>query len=256
MQYIQLYRRAIAIVTGLLVGALGSMPAFAVGTPVGTPVNNDVTMDYTVNAAPQSTSATVQFVVDEKLVLDVTTLDGGWVTVLQGQSPGTGTGVPAMNFRVTNLGNAATDVCVGIADQGLTPVTGFNPIGAALLGPTSISVAVDANSNQAFDPTDTLLTPTNGVYDLGNIAADGVVELVVSVDVPAATPADEYIAYTLVAGLGSAARDPQAGLDLMAQRTNVEDGLAGADQLGKASLLPRPVDPRDAHGLAGHAHHM
>ena len=205
MQYIRSYRRAIVIATGLLFGVMGISPTFAAGTPVGTPVDNDVTMAYTVNFINQTTTTTTQFVVDEKLILDVTTLDGDWVTVVVGQSAGVGSGVPAMNFRISNIGNAATDVCVGLANQGLTQVTGFNPLGASLLTPAAVVIATDDNNNQAIDVTDTVLTPTNGVYDLGAIPADGFVDLVVSVDVAGGAGADEYTAYTLVAGLGSIA---------------------------------------------------
>lgn len=204
MQYIQRYGRVVTIAVGFILGVAGAQPAFALGTSASTPVDNNVTMNYSVNSVAQSASTTTQFVVDEKMALDVTANDADWVTAVAGQVTTGTSGTPAMNFTVTNLSNTGTDVIVALVDQGNAAVTGFSGQAGGPLSAAPLVVAIDVNGNQAYDDgTDTLLTSVGGYYDLGAMPENGApINLVVTGDLPAAATG-EYAAFTLVAAVAS-----------------------------------------------------
>ena len=82
MQYVR--RSSSGVLATLMLFCATS--AFAAGTPQGTPVTNSVTLNFSVNGNSQSDTADVTFAVDRKLVVDVTTTDADWVTVVPGQS--------------------------------------------------------------------------------------------------------------------------------------------------------------------------
>lgn len=204
MDYLKRRSRS-AVAIAALVGAIAAPVAVAEGTDSDILVTNNVELTFTVNAIPQTASASTDFRVDRKLIIDVTTADTDWVTVVPGQTTAGNTGVPAMNFSVTNRSNDAVDVIVGVLDQDGTPVTLFSPVGASVFNETAIVVAVDTNGNNAYDDAvDTPLADLGGFYDLGNMAEDEIINLVVAVDVPGASANDEYAAYTLVAAVANA----------------------------------------------------
>ncbi|MCZ6640487.1 MAG: hypothetical protein O7F71_02835, partial [Gammaproteobacteria bacterium] len=152
MQYLKRLSRTIAIVSGFIGATFATPVAYALGTDVSTTVTNDVSLTFTVNSIAQSANASVDFLVDRKLIVDVATGDADWVTVVPGQVTGTGgLGIPAMNFSITNLSNDAVDVIVGLLDQDGTQVTGFSGVCATVFTETAIFVAIDTNGNNAFD---------------------------------------------------------------------------------------------------------
>ena len=220
MQYIQRYGRAMTIAVGFFLGAAGAQPVFALGTPMGTPVDNNVTMDFSVNGIGQSTATSTQFTVDEKLVVNVVAGDTDWVTAAPGQLIATGSsGIPAMNFTVTNSSNAPKEVVVGLVGQGTIAVNGFGTQSGGALAPTPVGppvpnpglvVAIDSNANQAFDDGGDVEIPAiaGSYYDLGTMAPDETISLVISANLPGAAPGD-YAAYTLVAAVatGTTAED-------------------------------------------------
>ena len=205
MQYLKRLSRTIVVVTGLIGATFAAPVAYALGTDVNTTVTNDVLLTFTVNSIGQSANASVDFLVARKLVVDVSTGDADWVTVVPGQVTGTGDiGIPAMNFSITNLSSDAVDVIVGLLDQDGTQVNGFGGVGATVFHETAIVVAIDSNGDNAFDDgVDVELTLAGGFYDLGNMVLDEVIDLVVAVDVPGASGNDEYAAYTLVAAVAT-----------------------------------------------------
>jgi hypothetical protein len=205
MQYLKRLGRTIAIVAGFMGAMLAATVAFAEGTDSNVTVTNNVSLAFTVNAIPQTANASTDFLVDRKLIVDVTTVDTNWVTVVPGQSTAA-PGVPAMNFTVTNRSNGAENVLVGLLDQDGTAITLFSSVGATVFNETAIVVARDTNGNQAYDDTiDAVIAPTTplgSIYDLGILAEDEIVNLVVAVDVPAVGN-DEYAAYTLVGAVAN-----------------------------------------------------
>jgi hypothetical protein len=143
---------------GALLG-LGSMAANAAVTAAGTDISNTATVAYSVggntqtpiessptgNSAPGVGNGTAtHFVVDAKLVLSVTKVDGTIVNVSPGQS------VAILTYKVTNNGNAT---------QGATLAAGelangtANPFGGAVtddFAPTSPVVHVSKNNSATY----------------------------------------------------------------------------------------------------------
>lgn len=213
MQYVRRISQGILATLTLLCAS----SVWAAGTTVNTPVTNSVTLNFTVNGTAQTDSTDVTFNVDRKLVVDVTSTDADWVTVVPGQSVTSGAaGIAALNFTVSNLSNDGANLVLGLIDQDGTQVTGFSTVGSAFAtAPATIVVAIDdggGSANGAFDDgSDTELTPNaNGLYTLpATIPADGTVPVVVSISVDGGESNDAYRAYTLVAGVADGANAPE-----------------------------------------------
>ena len=129
----------------LSVAALLLIPAaaFAAGTPSGTPVRNSATVDYQVGGIAQTQIASnqVEFTVDNRIDLTVTTVDAGAVTVLPGSTR------RLLTFLVTNTGNTVQDFRLQVLDAaaaafGLTET--FDAV--------NVQVWADDNLNGAYDP--------------------------------------------------------------------------------------------------------
>lgn len=101
----------------LLVGAvllLGSGGAYAAGTAAGTKVTNSVSLDFQVHGTAQTQqTASVDFKVDDKLVISVANQDSGDITT--NTEPGSQKAVSA--FQVTNDGNAQQDVILSAVNM-------------------------------------------------------------------------------------------------------------------------------------------
>ncbi|MDH3643318.1 MAG: hypothetical protein OES38_14545, partial [Gammaproteobacteria bacterium] len=238
MQYLKRLSRATAVVAGFIGAMLTATVALAQGTDSNVTVTNNVSLSFTVNTIPQTANASTGFLVDRKLIVDVNAVDSNWVTVVAGQTTGApATGVPAMNFEVTNLSNGTENVIVGLLDQDLTPIQTFSAVGTTLFDPTAVVVARDSNGNGAYDDgIDAVIAPTTvggSIYDLGNLTEDEVVSLVVAADVPAV--ADAYAAYTLVAAVAA------GGAAL--PNDNSGNGAPGAGP-------PPPSSPNSINGVA------
>lgn len=203
--------------TQLLIAGLGlllALPALAVGTDAGLLVTNAVTLDYQVNGAVQSQqSDSVTFVVDRKLEVLVTAQDSDWVSAPINQeftdTPPL-SGVPALNFLVSNLSNADVHVVFGVIEQGAVPISGSftNDPGATSTGVDGVLVAIDTNVNNVYDEgVDTVLTATGGIYSLPAVLsrdlASNEVEILVVADISASAVNGDYEAFSLVAGVAS-----------------------------------------------------
>lgn len=208
MQYFTRLSRLLLAGVGLTL----ALPAFAAGTDAGLLVTNSVTLDYQVNggAQPQQ-SDSVDFTVDLKLDVLVTTQDADWVSATIGQevsgSPAL-SGVPALNFLVSNNSNADVDVVLGVVEQGDVDITGFtNDPGSTSTGADGFIVAVSQDGNATYDQgVDTVLTVNgSGSYSLpATLAQDDNVTILVVADVAAGAVSGDYEAFSLIAGVASA----------------------------------------------------
>jgi hypothetical protein len=205
--------------TRLLVAGLGlilALPALAAGTDAGLSVINAVTLDYQVNGGdqPQLTDS-VEFVVDRKLDIQVLTQDADWISAPINQAV-TGTpaltGVPALNFLVSNLSNADVDVVLGVAEQGGIAITGFtNDPGATTTATDSFIVAIPGDGNATYDEgTDVVLTANGaGYYNLpATLAQDDDIIVMVVADIAAAASNGDYEAFSLIAGAATGVDTP------------------------------------------------
>ncbi|MEM7077417.1 MAG: hypothetical protein AAF513_02200 [Pseudomonadota bacterium] len=200
MQYL---KRTCRTLCGLCLLALASW-AFADGTDANVVVTNSVTINYSVNSVAQSDTTSVDFTVDRKLRLDVTTPQADWVSALPGQNQGAGT-ASSIQFNVTNNSNDSVDVVIALIDQALQQVDGFSAIGATAITPANITVWEDTNGDGVLDGGENTLGNSDGVYALtGTLLEDDVRTISVSIDVAGGTASDFYQAYTLVAAVASA----------------------------------------------------
>ena len=204
MQYLKGLVRASAVLAAVMAG-----PAMGAGTDAGVVVTNTVTLGFEVNGAAQAdVSASVDFTVDRKYDVDVVQNNGDdYVAITAGSTYTGNVGVPALVFDVSNTSNDSADVLVGVYNQSGTLVSDFasSPGGSTFAG-SNLIVAQDTNANGVYDDsTDTVLTPTGGVYSLGTLTEDQLVTLLVVVDIPGAgtVAADDYASYTLVAAIGA-----------------------------------------------------
>ncbi len=197
MQYLQRLKHLVLTLGALTFG----VSAWADGTNSGTPVTNDVTMSFSVGAVPQTATADITFVVDRKLRLDVGTPNGNWMTAVAGQ---TGAGATSIQFEVTNNSNDGVEAVIAVVDQSNIDVDGYDPVGAAAIAPTGITVWEDTNGDGVLDGGETTLGTATGVYALtGTLAEDEIRTISVRIDVDPGTTADSYQTYTLVAAVAS-----------------------------------------------------
>ena len=207
MQYLTKFR--LSLVTFALVA--GANNAYAVGTDAGVTVTNNVVLDYTVNGGALQATADADFVVDRKLSLVVATSDTDYVEVTPGQEFAGQTGVPALTYTVTNTGNDATPVLVGVADGNGTLVTGFPTTPSGTFDEDAFLLALDLNGNGVFDDgTDALVTqvPGTNYFDLGTLPEDAIGTYLLVIDVPATAASGENATYTLVATPHDGAQNP------------------------------------------------
>ena len=149
MQYFTRLSRLLLAGVGLTL----ALPAFAAGTDAGLLVTNSVTLDYQVNGGdqPQQTDS-IDFTVDLRLDVLVGAVDADWISATIGQEV-TGvpplTGVPALNFLVTNNSNADVDVVLGVVERGAVDITGFtNDPGATSTGVDGVTVRLTTGATQ------------------------------------------------------------------------------------------------------------
>ncbi len=190
--------------------ALGVSPlALAQGTDADVTVTNSVTISYDVNSIGQTGSASVDFEVDRKYVVDVTTSDTNWVTATPGQSFAGGN-FSSIRFTVSNLTNDSVGIRLALIDQADTAISGGDPWDAptAELATTSFTLWEDSNGNGAYDAgTDDVVGTALGIQPVlaaPLFAEDESRDYYVTIDVAGGTAPDLFETYTLVAAITEA----------------------------------------------------
>ncbi len=219
----------------LIAAALLLVPAaaFAVGTPSGTPVRNSATVDYQVGgfAQPQITSNQVQFLVDNRIDLTVTTVDGAAVTVLPGSTQ------RVLTFLVTNTGNTTQDFRLQVLDAAAAAF-GLTETFDAL----NVQVRADDNLNGVYDPAIDLRPFVD------ELAADASINVFVVADMPGTVVIDDVASYDLLARAATATTPgvlgPDAVEDAGAENPNLVqivfgDGAGQIDGARDASFSSR-----------------
>jgi uncharacterized repeat protein (TIGR01451 family) len=205
--------RAFKLTFTLFIGLLLlSVPntAQAVGTIAGTVVDNSATIDYTVGGVDQAQvfSDTATFLVDAKVDLIVTTVDGAAVIVVPGDTTG------FLSYSVTNTGNQVQDYSL-IAQAAAGAIFGVTDN----FDVAAVQVFVDANNNGTYDPAVDL-----GTY-VDELAPDATVSVFIIGDIPLIQIDGDGALYDLIAqtaqGGGAAA---QGGDILNDDNGNVSPG--------------------------------
>lgn len=188
-------KRALTFIL-MICAALAPATVFALGTPSGTVVTTTATASYQIGGVSQTpVSAAAAFTVDTKVNLLVTRLADATV------APGAAD--QALVFTVTNLGNAPQRYDLSVVSR-LTDSFDMN----------NVRIYRDDNASGILDGGDTLYA---GPATVGDIAADGVLRLMVVADTPAAASGGaaavcDLLAATVVSG-GTATVVQTAGPD-------------------------------------------
>jgi len=234
-----MFTRSKPILLTLLVAgafALGTVPqAWADGTPSGTPIDNTATIDYTVGGVSQTqiTSNTASFVVDNRVDLTVTTIDGDVVSVVPGSFN------QVLTYTVTNGGNTTQDYSL-TAPNSAAGAFGYPETFDA----NNVRVFVDSNGNSTFEfGTDT------AIY-IDELVMDATITVFVVSDIPAGQVDADVASYDLIAQTAEGAGPGAQGADILGDDagivddpTNVEivfaDGAGSADPIndGRHSSL-------------------
>jgi hypothetical protein len=191
----------------LLTGATAVMVpqhALAAGTLAGTSINNQATMNFQIGGIAQTpvNSNTSTFKVDNKVIVTVAATGNAIVV------PGSTNQVLA--FTVTNNGNAAQRYALAVTAQS----------GIAM---NNIRIYRDTNGDGAYQAgTDTLYVDAS---TFGDIAADGVLKVLVLADTPSAATNSQTAVYDLVA------------TTVDAGTTTVTTQTAGADDPTKVDVV-------------------
>ena len=169
----------------LLAGALAfglSSTALAQNTPSGTSIGNTATLDYVVGGTPQAqvTSNTASFLVDNKVDLMVTTVDGAIVSVIPG------TFAQVLTYNVTNTGNTVQDYSLTALDAT-----------AGAFGETETFDAV--NVNVFVDDGDNVYTAADTDTYIDELATGVTVTVFVVSDIPLAQVDGDVASYDLMA---------------------------------------------------------
>ncbi len=203
MQHLNM-RQAIGLLLALAFFSGGTQTALAVGTASGTTITNTATVDYQVNANARSASGSVNFVVDNRVDLTVANTNAGNnVNVIPGSTN------QVLAYTITNTGNTTQGYLLSVA----VPTAGI-PMG-------NIRIYIDTNGNGVYDSgVDTLYTASTNA---GNLAADGVMHVLVVADTPAAASNGtiddiRLVVQTTDAGTATvtvASATPTAGVDVV-----------------------------------------
>lgn len=189
--------------------ALGLAPlALAGGTPSGTPINNTATLTYTVGTATQTPvpSNTASFVVDTKIDLTVTTVDGAIVEVVPN------TFAQVLTYSVRNDGNAPQDYSLQALDSATGAFGETETFDAA-----NVNVFVDTDNDNAY----TAGVDTDLYID--ELGIDASITVFIVADIPQAQVNDDVASYDLVAQTAVGGTGGAPGADILT------DDVADAD---------------------------
>jgi len=182
--------------------------AMAGGTPSGTDVDNTATLTYQVGLVTQApvVSNTATFVVDNKIDLTVTTVDGAIVPVL----PNT-TG-QVLTFSVRNDGNTPQDYSL----QALPSATGaFGE--TETFDADAVSVFVDTNNDNTYTPgTD------NDLY-IDELGVDQSITVFIVSNILIGQVNDDVASYDLVAQTARSGSNGALGADITTDDRLVTD---------------------------------
>jgi len=197
------------VLAGALV--LGMSPiALAQNTPSGTTINNTATLDFSVSGTPQAQVASnvASFVVDNKIDLTVTTVDGAIVATI----PGAVTQV--LTYLVTNTGNTVQDYSLTAANSA---VGAFGEVETFDAVNTTVYVDTDGDTVYTAADTDTYID---------ELASGASINVFVVSDIPLTQVNDDVASYDLIAQSATGGTAGALGGDILADDAGTPDDPA------------------------------
>jgi len=194
------------MLAGTLVLGLSSA-ALAQNTPSGTPIDNTATLDYFVGGTQQAqvASNTATFLVDNKVDLTVTTIDGAIVAVVPG------TFAQVLTYTVTNNGNTVQDYSLSALNSAVGAFGEVETFDAA-----NVNVFVDTDGDNAYTAAD-----VNTYID--ELASGATITVFVVSDIPLAQLNDDVASYDLVAQTAVGGTIGTQGGDILADDAATAD---------------------------------
>jgi uncharacterized repeat protein (TIGR01451 family) len=198
-----------ALIALIALAAITERSALAAGTPAGVTISSPATATYDAGGIPQPPiTATTSFVVDRKINLIMTTMNGVYV----GVNPGSAAQV--LTFTVTNVGNATQD-------YSLAAVNAADPFGGAdNFDAMNVQVFVETNGTAGYQAG----ADTAAIID--EFASDATATVYIVADIPAGQAADDIAAYALLAATHDAGG---AGLGALTAATAGANSLLGVE---------------------------
>ena len=183
----------------------------AIGTPSGTTVDNTATLDYSVGGINQIqiVSNTVSFVVDNKIDLTVTTVDGAAVVVNPGST------AMVLTYTVANTGNTTQDYSLA-AQAGAGVFYGETDNFDA----TNVQVFVDANGNGIYE------AGTDNSSYIDELAEDMSVTVFIVADIPIDRVDQDAAIYDLIAQTAQGGAAGVQGADILSDDAGIPDDPA------------------------------
>ncbi len=181
----------------LLVSAVAlALPqqAAALGTASGTSIANRATVNYQVGGVPQAAigssmagntsgpGSDTTFLVDDKVMMAVASNSGSAIVTYPSDT------TKAVNFTVTNTGNAVHDFALSAAEIATTTVTG-----------ATTAFYADTNGNNQYDSGTDLALPVSGSAYIAELVSDATATVFLVITVPAGAANGETANYSVTA---------------------------------------------------------
>ena len=198
----KLLTKGFTFACGLALMAGLSQRALAIGTDAGTNVSNIAVVNYQVGGVAQEliessdtgnavsgagNGSSTDFAVDHKVDLLVATTDGVAVAVAP-----SGTAY-ALEFTVTNNGNATEDYSLAATAVGTGNATFFNPLLLDAFDMNNVQVFVEDGNNGGYQPLEDTAT-----Y-IDDLAEDATITVYIVADAPAVLTDNDLASYHLTA---------------------------------------------------------
>lgn len=222
------HRYCAAALLVVALAALAPQAASALGTTSGTTINNAASVLYSVGSVTQPlvTGPTTTFVVDTRVLFNVSKLDANPVGVVPGDNT-SGT-TRRLQFQLQNDSNTGIRFQVAAADLASTATITFGAMGYTdnLNTATTITACFDANANNACDTGENFATVNEGALNA---------TLIVTGDIPAGATNGQIIGALLTATAVDAGGNPLTETNLGLNQVDIVlgDG-AGTDDAGRS----------------------
>jgi uncharacterized repeat protein (TIGR01451 family) len=198
-------RAGLALAASAAVGNIWVADAMADGTPSGTPITNSATLDFQVGGVDQDqiTSNIASFVVDNRVIVEVTTDDAGGVVPV---APGAQDQI--LTYTVTNAGNTVQDYSLSLT-----------ALASDDFDATAVSFFVD-------DGDDVYTPGTDTATFIDELGIDGDVKVFVVGDIPTTQTDGQLAEYDLIAQTAQGGTGGAQGSDILTDDSGIVDNPA------------------------------
>lgn len=229
MKKVQRYTFIAALLIGLAIAALAPQQAAALGTTSGTTINNAASVLYSVGSVTQPlvTGPSTTFVVDTRVLFNVSKVDANPVAVVPGDNT-SGT-TRRLQFQLQNDSNANITFRVSAADLASTATVTFGGTGYAdnQNTATTITACFDVNANNVCDGGENDVTVNEAALNT---------TIIVTGDIPAGATNGQILGALLTATAVDGSGNPLAETNLGINQVDIVlgDG-AGTDDAGRSA---------------------